>query len=84
MGDIRCTYAEPTQMMDSLEQLHVEGHLNTFFPAWTGASTQSNTAEITAHCRAEESIAPGWFTCVSRERRDLSYTESSLHHQMQH
>ena len=84
MGVIRGTYEDPTQMMDSLKQLHDEWHLKTFFPEWTDGINQSNIADITAHCLTVESIFPGWFACGSPEKKDLSSAESCLQPQLQH
>lgn len=42
-GVIRGTYEEPTQMMDSLEQLQDEGHLTGFLPVWPDGTKHSST-----------------------------------------
>lgn len=43
LGVIRGTYAEPTQMMDSFEQLQDEGHFAAFLPVWPDGTKHSRT-----------------------------------------
>lgn len=49
LGVIRATFEEPTQMMDSLEQLQDEGHFTAFLPVWPDGTKHSSTVDaITA------------------------------------
>lgn len=49
LGVIRGTYVEPTQMMDSLEQLQDGGHFTAFLPVCPDGSKHSSTVDaITA------------------------------------
>lgn len=51
LGMNRKTYEDPTQIIDSLEQLHEEGHLNTFFPAFPEDARHNTSADmITTVC----------------------------------
>jgi len=42
----RGTFEDPTQMIDSLEQLHAGGHLKTLFPVFPNGARYNTSADI--------------------------------------
>lgn len=58
LGMNRGTYDDPTQIIDSLEQLHEEGHLKTLFAAFPEAARHNTSAAVvTTVCMLSESGA---------------------------
>ncbi len=67
LGMNRRTYEDPTQTIDSLEQLHEEGHLKTFFPASPKGARHNTSADtITTVCMLLVRLA-----CVNPEQLEL-------------
>lgn len=46
LGMDRGTCEDPTQMIDSLEQLHEDGHLKTLFPVFPNGARYNTSADI--------------------------------------
>lgn len=46
LGMNRGTDEDPTQIIDSFEQLHEGGHLKTFFPVFPNGARYSTSADI--------------------------------------
>lgn len=63
------TLEDPTQMIDSFEQLHEDGHLKTLFPVLADGIRYNNTADINTHCLRIVRIL--LVACVNRDEENL-------------